>query len=130
MRNGEKRPFSQKRGGMPLRLSRFSLFALLAALQLVACARHGAAHAGPAPTIAGADVVRGKAVFEQQCAACHGVAGMGGQIGPSLANERARRSFASVRAIVNDPPPPMPKLYPSRLTQADVRDVSAYVETL
>jgi alcohol dehydrogenase (cytochrome c) len=55
---------------------------------------------------------------------------MGGEVGPSLTNERAKRSYESVRELVTDPPPPMPKLYPSRITQGDVRDVSAYVETL
>lgn len=79
------------------------------------------------PTI---DVSRGKAIFAQQCAACHGAAGAGGPVGPALTGERKRRSYKSVYAIVLDPAPPMPKLYPSKLTQADLRDVSAYVESL
>jgi mono/diheme cytochrome c family protein len=73
---------------------------------------------------------RGKAVFEAQCAACHGQRGIGGQVGPALRNENARRSYRSVYAIVADPAPPMPKLYPSQMTKSDVRDVSAYVESL
>lgn len=78
----------------------------------------------------GADIAHGKAVYVQQCAACHGAAGAGGPIGPALTGEHTRRSYQSVRAIVLDPQPPMPKLYPSRMTKADLRDVSAYVEAL
>lgn len=119
----------QKRRRMPLRAIALSLF-VLGVWPLNGCSRHSGAHGTPAPTISGADPTRGKAIFAQQCSACHGVAGMGGEIGPSLANERAHRSYESVRAFISDPLPPMPKLYPSRLTENDVRDVSAYVETL
>jgi mono/diheme cytochrome c family protein len=69
-------------------------------------------------------------VYERECAACHGQNGVNGPIGPSLKGERSRKSFEAVRAIVIDPDPPMPKLYPARLTSADVTDVSAYVESL
>ncbi|HET7814209.1 MAG TPA: cytochrome c [Candidatus Baltobacteraceae bacterium] len=78
----------------------------------------------------GTDVRHGKAVYEAQCLACHGADGSGGPVGPSLRNEHAHRSFESVRSLVSDPQPPMPKLFPSRLTEQDVRDVSGYVETL
>jgi mono/diheme cytochrome c family protein len=116
---------------MPLRAVVLSIAAIVTAVTLISCARHHRSQGTPAsPNVAGADLGRGKAVFAQQCAACHGIAGMGGQIGPSLVNERARRSYDAVRKIVTDPLPPMPKLYPSRMTKADVRDVSAYVETL
>jgi mono/diheme cytochrome c family protein len=107
-------------------------FALLA----VSCAVTGCGHRAAQRTaarpdaVAGADLGRGKAVYEAQCAACHGQRGSGGQIGPSLQNENVRRAFRAVYAIVLDPAPPMPKLYPSRMTKSDVRDVSAYVESL
>ncbi|HKU66506.1 MAG TPA: cytochrome c [Candidatus Baltobacteraceae bacterium] len=107
-------------------------FVLLAAFAAGGCSRHGSAKSPPAPaaSVAGADLSRGKAVYQAQCAACHGERGAGGQIGPALQNESARRPYRSVYAIVLDPAPPMPKLYPSRLTKSDVRDVSAYVESL
>ncbi len=114
---------------MPLR--RIPIAIIVVLLAVAGCARLGAMHkASPSPGVAGADLKRGKAVYLVQCAACHGIAGMGAEIGPSLTNERARRSYKAVRAFVTDPLPPMPKLYPSRMTQAEVRDVSAYVESL
>lgn len=99
---------------------------------LTGCGRHTGARGAysPEPTISGADVRHGKLVYERECAACHGQAGVNGPIGPSLKDEHTRKSFEAVRAIVTDPDPPMPKLYPSRLTRADVTDVSAYVESL
>lgn len=69
-------------------------------------------------------------IYEAQCQACHGAAGEGGPVGPALRDERARRSVRRIEAVVRDPDPPMPKLYPSRLTRSDVRDVTSYVESL
>lgn len=109
---------------------------MMVALSCAAAAFAGCAHgaggkrAAPSPQVSGADLSRGKAVYAQQCAACHGAAGKGGEIGPALVNERAKHSYEGIRAIVLDPQPPMPKLYPSVMTQADVRDVTAYVESL
>jgi mono/diheme cytochrome c family protein len=109
----------------------FVSFVLLSSTALAGCGRHGSGTAAsPRATIAGANAGHGKAIFERECAACHGQYGVGGPVGPSLKNESARRSFQAVRAIVTDPQPPMPKLYPARLTKADVTDVSAYVESL
>jgi mono/diheme cytochrome c family protein len=108
-----------------------ALFAAVAGV-MTGCSRHGtyrSAHASPR-AIPSASLSRGKAVYEAQCAACHGVRGIGGPVGPALQNEYTRRSYRSVYAIVLDPAPPMPKLYPGQLTKSDVRDVSAYVESL
>jgi mono/diheme cytochrome c family protein len=77
-----------------------------------------------------ANVGRGRAIYQARCAACHGRDGTGGQVGPALRNESLRRTAAAVRAIILQPEPPMPKLFPVRLSASDVRDVSAYVETL
>ena len=73
---------------------------------------------------------RGAALFVRECSACHGVNGKGGEIGPSLRNEHIRRTYHDVRSFILSPGPPMPKLYPSRLSANEVRDVSAYVESL
>ncbi len=80
------------------------------------------------PTAGGADVARGARIFGQQCAACHQADGSG--IGPSLKGERRRKGTARAIAWIENPQPPMPKLYPSPLGQKDVADVAAYVESL
>jgi mono/diheme cytochrome c family protein len=114
---------------MPFRALAFTgLFCFCA---LCACAvRH---HAGTTATlrpVPGADLARGKAIYAQQCEACHGTPQSPGPIGPQLGKEGLHHTYAQIRAIVNDPQPPMPKLYPSVLSAADVRDVSAYVASL
>lgn len=114
---------------MPLRIL-FGFLALVALAGAQGCGRRGGSHSSPSPHDTGAALARGKAVYARECEACHGALGGGGPIGPSLKNERLRRTYATVRSIVEDPQPPMPKLEPSVLTQTDVDDVSAYVESL
>ncbi|MBV8638232.1 MAG: cytochrome c [Candidatus Eremiobacteraeota bacterium] len=95
-----------------------------------ACSRGqgGRATANATPTTASAS--RGAALFATNCASCHGIHGAGGRIGPALRDERKRKSPQAVRAIIADPEPPMPKLYPAQLSAQDVDDLTAYVETL
>jgi mono/diheme cytochrome c family protein len=75
------------------------------------------------------DAEHGKAIFDENCQACHGAAGAGG-IGPSLKGEKARKDFNATVAWIKNPAPPMPKLYPEKLKDADVADVAAYVQSL
>jgi mono/diheme cytochrome c family protein len=75
------------------------------------------------------DPARRQTLFAQYCAACHGVNGGGGQ-GPSLVHERERKNLAQIQQWIIDPTPPMPRLFPSTLTRADVRDVAAFVAQL
>ncbi len=77
-----------------------------------------------------ADAVHGKTIFQQNCATCHGVGGMGGGVGPTLKNEKSRKNAAQAISWIKNPQPPMPKLFPSPLSEKDVRDVAAYVESL
>jgi len=86
------------------------------------------ATAGAGKTTAG-DAAHGRTIFMQNCAACHGAAATGG-VGPALRNEKSRKNFAQAIAWIKHPQPPMPKLYPSPLSEKDVRDVAAYVESL
>jgi ubiquinol-cytochrome c reductase cytochrome c subunit len=72
---------------------------------------------------------RGAVVYAANCASCHGATGQGG-IGPALKNESSRKDSGAVGTFVKNPPPPMPKLYPGLLTDADVAAVSGYVEAL
>lgn len=76
-----------------------------------------------------ANTARGKGIFAQNCSSCHGSQGQGG-MGPSLVNEASRKNVQQAMAWIENPSPPMPKLYPSTLNVQDVRDVAAYVESL
>jgi len=113
-------------------ISRLRLSAALSILVLAtACARGGNATqsaANPTPTTASA--ARGALLFAANCATCHGNRGFGGRIGPQLRDERKRKSADAIRSAIDDPEPPMPKLYPGTLTSEDVDDLTAYVETL
>lgn len=114
--------------------------ALVAGVVLLAngCARGaGGTATGSATAAPGAaasalpgDPVHGKAVFTANCSACHGSTGSEGGIGPSLRGERTRKDAAAAIAWIEDPAPPMPKLYPGTLGEKDVTDVAAYVESL
>jgi mono/diheme cytochrome c family protein len=86
--------------------------------------------AGTAATLNG-DPVVGKQVFQTNCAVCHGATGIeGGVVGPSLRHESMRMDYGATVSWVEDPQPPMPKLYPKMLTESQVRDVASYVQTL
>ncbi len=76
------------------------------------------------------DATHGSAIFSQNCSSCHGAAGAGGGIGPVLKGEKSRKDYAAAVAWIKDPKPPMPKLYPAPLSESDVADVAAYVESL
>jgi mono/diheme cytochrome c family protein len=105
----------------------------LSACALPACSHGGSSTAGatatPAPVITG-NAGAGKQTFVANCSACHGATGVEGGVGPSLKNERSRKNEAAAIAWIEDPQPPMPKLYPSPLTDADVANLAAYVESL
>ncbi|MDQ4145805.1 MAG: c-type cytochrome [Actinomycetota bacterium] len=79
------------------------------------------------------DPVRGRAVFEANCAMCHGddAAGMMG-MHPSLRGAIERLTFEGVEVTVHngrDTDPPMPA-FEGRLSDAEISDVIAYLATL
>lgn len=76
------------------------------------------------------DAAHGKSLFAANCATCHGATGTEGGVGPSLKNEKSRKNFEQAVAWIKNPQPPMPKLYPSPLSEKDVQDAAAYVESL
>ena len=80
--------------------------------------------------VAKGEAKHGAAVFQQNCSSCHGNNGAGGGIGPALKNEKSKKKFDAAVAWIKNPQPPMPKLYPAPLSESDVNDVAAYVETL
>ena len=113
------------------------VFATLAAAVTLcsACSKRSAPERAPHQAtivhVPGApDPNHGRAIFASNCQSCHGVAGAGGGIGPSLRDERSRKSLAETISWIKNPQPPMPKLYPVALTQKDVSDVAAYVQSL
>ena len=103
------------------------------ALCATGCGTHRSASAGVAQS-SGAPLSpsasRGRTIYTDNCSACHGVDAAGGQLGPALRAEHARRTDAQIAAAILDPSPPMPKLSPAQLSAQDVADVTAYVETL
>ena len=72
---------------------------------------------------------RGKAAFAQYCSACHGASGDGG-VGPALKGEAAKKNTTQVADFIKNPVAPMPKLYPAPLSDQDVAEVAAFVESL
>jgi mono/diheme cytochrome c family protein len=88
------------------------------------------AKAGSMSAASAGDATKGAAIFTANCASCHGAAGAGGGIGPVLKGEKSRKDTAAAIAWIKNPSPPMPKLFPSPLSEKDVADVAAYVESL
>src|ERR1700761_2694617 len=114
-------------------LRRFVPLAALVAVLAAGCAHNAAqATAGttPAPRAALGDQSRGAEVFRANCAVCHTANGAAAGVGPSLQNEKQRKNYDQTVAWIEAPDPPMPKLYPAPLTEKDVNDVAAYVQSL
>lgn len=77
-----------------------------------------------------ASTSRGQQLFVANCSQCHGATGIQGGIGPSLRGEHTRKNLDQTVAWIEDPQPPMPKLYPGTLGQKDIADIAAYVASL
>ncbi|MGD0474342.1 MAG: c-type cytochrome [Candidatus Velthaea sp.] len=89
-----------------------------------------ASSAASSTTASAGDATKGETIFSANCASCHGAKGAGGGVGPSLKGEKSRKDTDAAVAWIKNPQPPMPKLYPSPLSEKDVADVAAYVESL
>ena len=77
------------------------------------------------------DPHHGQNIYNQFCVGCHGAKGEGvAGAGAVLQDELSRKGIPQIVAWIKDPTPPMPKLYPSPLTQDDVEAVAAFVATL
>lgn len=82
-------------------------------------------------TALGGDRKAGAKLFSAHCSACHGPTGTEeGMSGPSLRYESARMNFQSTVSWIEDPELPMPKLYPATLSERDVHDIAAYVQSI
>ncbi|NEN97936.1 MAG: cytochrome c [Moorea sp. SIO1F2] len=73
------------------------------------------------------DPVRGNAIFQINCAGCHGANG-DGNVGPSLLNISKRKSDVSlIQQVISGRTPPMPKFQPQT---GDMADLLSYLEQL
>lgn len=79
-----------------------------------------------AGTTGGTNVAKGRKVYEQVCASCHGPDG-NLVAGHALSTLRSRRDRAATLSYIKDPKPPMPKLYPDLLNEQSLVDVTSYI---
>jgi len=80
--------------------------------------------------VATSDRSPGAALFAKNCQVCHSSSQDAMRIGPSLAHEGRKRTLAQIVQAIEEPDPPMPKLYPGTLSDRDVSDIADYVKTL
>ena len=95
------------------------------ALLLSACAGHAR---GDRAAVLHGDSSRGRNVYLQRCAACHGADARGTRLGPDLYALSKSWSKKRIYGAIEEPEAPMPKLYPSQLTRRELADVAAYVD--
>jgi mono/diheme cytochrome c family protein len=73
------------------------------------------------------DAVRGNAIFQMNCAGCHGTFAMG-KVGPSLRKVSNRRSPLSlIEQVTSGKTPPMPKF---QANPSEMADLLSYLKTL
>ncbi|MGK7940703.1 MAG: c-type cytochrome [Crocosphaera sp.] len=73
------------------------------------------------------DVSRGQAIYEINCAGCHGIEG-DGVVGPSLHHVQKHKSKISlIKQVISGKTPPMPKFQPS---PQEMTDLLSYLENL
>lgn len=73
------------------------------------------------------DEVQGHAIFQINCAGCHGLEA-DGRVGPSLQAVSKRKSqYGLIHQVISGETPPMPKFQPSAKEMADLL---SYLESL
>ncbi|QXE22158.1 cytochrome c class I [Richelia sinica FACHB-800] len=73
------------------------------------------------------DPIQGKAIFQINCAGCHGWEG-NGLVGPSLQAVSKRKSrYGLIHQVISGETPPMPKFQPS---PQEMADLLSYLENL
>lgn len=77
------------------------------------------------------DVTRGRVVFDESCAVCHGFDGKNVSInGTDLTTVKNRMSIEQLIAWIKNPKPPMPKAFPEPLQpgeEQNLRDVAQFL---
>lgn len=86
----------------------------------------------PIPRIhTGGDLARGRALYDQNCQHCHGIAGDGGSIGGNeYAPSLHLTPIVQVAEAVRTGPGQMPPFSAAQLTERDLVDVVSYVVSL
>lgn len=75
----------------------------------------------------GGDDIRGEAIFQINCAGCHGSYG-NGNVGPTLHNISKHKSTISlIQQVISGKTPPMPQFQPS---SQDMADLLSYLKQL
>lgn len=73
------------------------------------------------------DQQRGRAIFQMNCAVCHGIEASG-EVGPDLRGVSDHRSKVSlIKQVISGDTPPMPQFQPS---PQDMADLLKYLESL
>lgn len=73
------------------------------------------------------DSVQGHAIFQMNCAGCHGMEAAG-RVGPSLRGVSDRKSRISlIHQVISGQTPPMPQFQP---TPQEMADLLSYLESL
>jgi mono/diheme cytochrome c family protein len=73
------------------------------------------------------NAMQGSAIFQMNCAGCHGSLG-DGRVGPSLLDVSSRKSQVSlIHQVTSGQTPPMPQFQPS---PQEMADLLSYLETL
>jgi len=73
------------------------------------------------------DPVQGHAIFQMNCAGCHGLQA-DGRVGPSLQGVSKRKSrYGMIHQVISGDTPPMPQFQPSANEMADLL---SYLQTL
>lgn len=73
------------------------------------------------------DVARGEAIFQMNCAVCHGIAATG-EVGPTLVSISGHRTKVSlIKQVISGQTPPMPQFQPDPQAMADLL---GYLESL
>jgi alcohol dehydrogenase (cytochrome c) len=94
-------------------------------------------HGGDKPTVVTLDRLPPTAVgeisanemaFNANCAQCHSAAGVGGSA-PPLARQSQLADPKLLKQFLSTVPPPMPRLYPGVLDDADVQMIADYLRT-
>jgi mono/diheme cytochrome c family protein len=113
-----------------LAVTRSRRFAFTALATAVLCA--GALAVAPAQVGPQGDPANGKQIYlKDACFTCHGRSGQGGVYrGPAPVLARTALPFDGLRALLRDPPGDMPAYSETVLSDKDIADIYAFLESL